>query len=166
VLSLLRWKSNKSHIFWVCVYSLSYPERRALESIILSSVACSGLSYSCTLSHKRHGFREKVFEYKICVLILSTHIVWDISHSKNNWDRYNQKVYFSSCKVLVILAIFEWNLNFLDRFSKNKESNLNNIRPVRAVFFNMDGWVDGRTDRWTDRYDEASSRFLQFCKRT
>jgi hypothetical protein len=75
----------------VCVYSLSYPERRALESIILSSVvesiilssvvesivllsvveiiillpvACSPLSYSATLSHKRHILRKNLLNIK------------------------------------------------------------------------------------------------------
>jgi hypothetical protein len=29
-------------------------------------------------------------------------------------------------------------------------------------FFHMDGWID----KWTDRHDEANSRFLQFCENT
>ena len=35
------------------------------------------------------------------------------------------------------------------------------IRPVEAELFH----ADGRTDRQTDRQDEAKSRFSQFCER-
>jgi len=39
---------------------------------MLSSVACPGLQFFFTLSHKRHDFREKVIECKMCVLVFST----------------------------------------------------------------------------------------------
>lgn len=35
----------------------------SMSSIRLSSVACPALQYISKLSHKRHDFREKVFEY-------------------------------------------------------------------------------------------------------
>ena len=35
-------------------------------------------------------------------------------------------------------------------------SNFSKFRTVRAELFHADGW--------TDRHDEASSRFLQFCE--
>jgi hypothetical protein len=41
----------------------------------LSFVACPALLYFSTLSHKPRDFREKVIEYKICVLIFSTSFV-------------------------------------------------------------------------------------------
>jgi hypothetical protein len=40
------------------------------------------------------------------------------------------------------------------------------IRPVGAELFHADEQTNERTDRQTDRYDEANSRFLQFFKRT
>jgi hypothetical protein len=38
--------------------------------------------------------------------------------------------------------------------------NLVKIRPVGAELF----YVDGDTDRWTDRHEEANSQILQFCE--
>ena len=34
-------------------------------------------------------FKKKVTEHKMCVLISSTTFVWNISHSKKNWARYD-----------------------------------------------------------------------------
>ena len=48
-------------------------------------------------------------------------------------------VHRSICEVRVILVKFWWNLNFLDRFTRNTEiSNLIKIRPKRAVLFHAD----------------------------
>ena len=44
-----------------------------------------------TFSHKRYDFRKKVTEHKMWDLIFSTTFVWNISHSKKKWARYNQK---------------------------------------------------------------------------
>jgi len=58
-------------------------------------IAICGLPRSTiffTLSHKRHDFRgKKVTEQKMCFLIFCTTFVWNISHSKKNWARYDQK---------------------------------------------------------------------------
>jgi hypothetical protein len=37
---------------------------------------------------------EKVMEQKICVLIFSTTFVWNISHPKKNWARYQKSTCF------------------------------------------------------------------------
>jgi len=50
-----------------------------------------------------------------------------------------KNVLWSSCEVLVKLITFYWNLNILDRFSKNTQiSNFMKIRPMGAEFFHVD----------------------------
>ena len=54
-----------------------------------------------------------------------------------------KNVYWSSCKVPAILVEFWWNLNFLDRVSKNTQvSNFIKFRPVGAELFHADGQTD------------------------
>jgi len=36
--------------------------------------------------------KKNVIECKMCVLISSTTFVWNISHSKKNWARYDKKM--------------------------------------------------------------------------
>jgi hypothetical protein len=43
-----------------------------------------GCTIFTTLSHKRQDFREKAIEHKMCVLIFSTTLVCNISHSMKN----------------------------------------------------------------------------------
>ena len=49
------------------------------------------LQYFSTLSHQWHDFWKKVNEYIMCVLIFSTTFVWNISHYKKKWGRYDRK---------------------------------------------------------------------------
>ena len=110
-----------------------------------ASVACLALPYFYTLSHKRHDFREKVIEHKMCVLILSTIFVWNISYYKN-WARYYHKctqVFMwstgYSCQILMKLEIswqiFEKCSNI--KFHENL-SNGSHVAPHR--------WMDRQTD--------------------
>ena len=66
-------------------------------------------------------------------------------------------VYWSSCKVPVIVVRFWYNLNFLDRFSKNAQvPNFIKIRRVGAELC--------QANRRTHSHDEANSHFSQFCE--
>jgi len=60
---------------------------------------------------------------------------------------------------LTISVRFQWNLNFLNTFSKSTQiPNFMKMRPVGAELLHVDGQ--------TDRHDEAKSRFPHFCRKS
>jgi len=143
----------------MCVF-VALGIQHAMRCAILWSVACPPLQYVSTLSHKRNDFRKTVSEYKMCVLIFCTKFVWNISHSKKKWARYDENIYWSSHKVTFIPVWFWWIFKFLDRFLKNPQiSNFTKIRPVGDKLFHA---KDGRGEGRTDRHEEAKSHFPQF----
>ena len=66
----------------VCNLAVVTQHAVRMRCVVLSSVTRQAVPYFPTLSHKRHDFREKVTEHKMCVLIFCTTFVWNISHSK------------------------------------------------------------------------------------
>jgi hypothetical protein len=82
-------------------------------------VACAALQYFSTCSYKRHDFRKKkilnikYFFWFSLQLLSETFLIL----SRIKLDTIIN-VHKSSCKVPVVLLIFEWNLNSLDKFRK------------------------------------------------
>ena len=68
----------------VCVCMRTVCSALVIQHAMCMSVVCLGLPYSSTLFHERNDFQKKVAEHKMCVLILSTAFVSNISHSKKN----------------------------------------------------------------------------------
>jgi hypothetical protein len=86
---------------------------------MLSSVICPAIQYFST-SHKRHDFRKKKKSDMKCVFWFSLQLLSETFLILRKTERDEIKnVYWFSCKVRVIFVRIEWNLIFLDRFSKN-----------------------------------------------
>ena len=90
-----------------------------------------------------------------CVFWFSLHFLSEIFLILRRTERDMIKnVYWSSCKIPVILVGFEWQFSFLDRFSKNTQiPNYLTIRLVEAELSHVDG------------HDETYSRFSQLFER-
>jgi hypothetical protein len=59
----------------VSLLALAIRDAKCMRHVMLSSVACPRLQYFPTLSRKRHDFRGKVIENKMCVFIFCTTFV-------------------------------------------------------------------------------------------
>jgi hypothetical protein len=130
----------------MCVYSLVVVQ----HAMRMRHIVICGLHCSTVFSHiisLTVSFRKKVTELKMRVLISSTTIVGNISHSKKNWARYDKNIHWSSCKVPVILARFQWNLNFLrQNFEKKNSITKFHENPSTGSRVVPCGQTDGPTD--------------------
>jgi len=118
-----------------------------MRHIVLSSVACPAMQYFSTLSHNRPDFRKKKLLNIKCVFWFSLQLLSQTFLIGRRIERdMIINIYWSSCKVPIILVRFEYTLNFSTNFRKIIESNFTNIRSVAAELF----CADGRTDRRTD----------------
>jgi hypothetical protein len=121
-------KQNKYYIDWVCVCSLSYPacNVHAPYFYLWRPAPLYNIFPNYNYLKKRHDFRKtNVFEHKICVLISSANFIWNISHSKKNWARYEQKRIsaFMWCTLTLFLSDFNETSIFCIDFRK-KYSNI------------------------------------------
>jgi hypothetical protein len=101
--------------------------------------------------------KKKVFEHKMCILILYTTLVSNIFHSKKNLATYLINVKTSSRKVHFIISDFKHTLIFSRNFlKKTKTLNFIKIRPIKAESLHEDGH--------RERHDESNIRLSQFCE--
>ena len=143
------------------VCSLSYPACKEHASHFhLWSVRF----YSICPHYPTHGTnfgKNNRIKHKMCSLIFSADYVRKILILIRTERVTLMYLYWSSCKVSVILVIFKWNLNFFYIFSKNTEiSNLLNIFPVGSGLFHADG--QRRTDKQVGRQADMTERIIVF----
>jgi hypothetical protein len=93
-------------------------------------------------------FSKKVTEHKMCVLIFSTTSGWNISHSKKQCARCDQKM----------ISIFMYSARYSCQVLMNLQNLSTDIRKILK-------YGVAQTNGKTDTHDEAKSRFLQFCER-
>jgi hypothetical protein len=137
---------------YYCLKYLACKSNLFFSRIITTSVACPAVPYFSKLAHNRQDIQKKIIEHKMCVLIITTTFVWNISHSKKNSPSYYQRLHRSSCIVVIIVILKK--LNFLDIFSKNSQmSFFMKIRPMGAELF--------YADRHTRRRQQSLSSVLR-----
>jgi hypothetical protein len=95
---------NKYITYYGCVFvALGAQHAMRMRRSRLSPVRLYHI-FSPTLSHKRHDFREKVTEHKMCALIFCTILSETFLILRRSKRDMIKNVYRSACKVPVILV--------------------------------------------------------------
>jgi len=105
-------------------------------------------------------FEKKIVtEHRMCVLISSTAFVWNISHSKKNWSRYDQK------RILVFMWSTRYSCPIVMKLEFSGQFFLKLLKyKISSISVHWESSCSMRADRRTDRHDEANSSFSQFCE--
>ena len=151
----ISWNNKKCFYYILCV-RLAFVIQHAMRMrrIILSPVACLVLPYFSKLSHKRYDFRgeKKVIEHE-CVLIFSNLCLKHFSFKKNSERYYHKCIQSSGTAPVRIVSL------------KKPEVPRQIFRNILRYQISQKSvqWVPS-CSMWTDRHDEANSRFSQFCE--
>ena len=143
------------HILSSCLYlSLVIQHELRIHHIISPSVACPALLYVSTLSHKRP--KNSHCTYKVCLdfpysfcLNISHYKTWTRRYPKCSVGRYSNRC---ACRVLIKLEIYGQIYRKILKY------------PVSRKHFQWEPSCSTRTQRRTDRHDEANVRFTPFCR--
>jgi len=111
---------SKNITHYECVFvALVNQHATRLHHIMLSSVAFLAVSTVSTFSHKGTIFEKKKLLNRKLILNFATNLPEkSLIPSRIERDTFTD-VHRYSCRVPVVLDIFSWNFNFLNRFSEN-----------------------------------------------
>ena len=144
----------------MCVCNLRYPACNA-HAPYCHSVACLAVPHLSTLAHKRNDFQNWKSRDITCVLWIALKLTFKTFHILRRTKRDNINVYWSSCKVPVLVR-FHWNVDFLYELSKNtKMWNFLKILPLGAEIH-----ADGQTERDMTKLTVAFRNFANAPKNT
>ena len=126
--------------------------------IALSCAASLALWHFSKLSHERHNFQKKVLGHKMCVLLLSTTFVWNVSHSK----KHSMRWYHKCINVFMYSTHYSYHISMILEFSWQILKKSSNIKfhenPSSGSLVFPCIWTDTHT------HDTANSCYLQFWK--
>ena len=146
------------YIFWVSVCSLRYPARNA-HAHHLWPVQLYNIFTHYLINGTIFEKKKKFLNIKYVFFIFCISFVWKILVLRRTGQDIVINVYWSPCKISIIIVRFLRNFSFLDRFSKSTElSDFMKTRLTVSMLFHA--------DIRTDRHDEANSRFSQFHEPT
>jgi hypothetical protein len=133
----------------VCLYcclNVRHENLIFLRPVILSFVDCLAVLFFY-ISYKRHDFRKKVTEYKMCVLILSTTLSEIFLITSRIQGRSIINLYSYSHKVTV-LSDFNKTRIFLTDFRKilEYENSWKSVQWKSSCVMRTDKRMDGQTD--------------------
>ena len=84
------WWNNQYILNILCVYSLNYVSSMQCTWVVLYSLWPVWLYHVSPHYLINNTFRKNVTEHKMCVLMFCVTFVWQITHSKRNWEGYGQ----------------------------------------------------------------------------
>ena len=114
-----------------------------MRCVMLSPVAWPALPFFSTLSHEQHDFQMNIIERTTCVWIFSTNFVWNIYHSKMNWEVCYQKYLFafmSSTRHTRQIFIKTWIFAADFRKIHKYQISLKSIQWEPSCSMRTDGW--------------------------
>ena len=124
--------------------------------IIFSYVFCPTLLCFSTLSQKRHDFRKKVIEHKMCALI-SLQVLSETFLVLRRTERDRSTIFIPFRVKCPSFFSDLMKIILLHRLSKNSQiRNFMNIRSIGMYLFHANGGME-------DIHDEANSHFSLFC---